>query len=78
MRYALLLLLVCCTPAAMHRPDEFRNRAAFEMHCPREELVLTYLENEAWGVTGCGKQATYQRIGKAWVRTHSSPSVTEK
>lgn len=42
------------------REGKLRDRASFDMNCPKEELNLTDLgENKTYGVRGCGKQATY-------------------
>ncbi len=42
-------------------PEQFKSRAAFEMECPLSALKLTYLEDDTWGVSGCGKRAVYQK-----------------
>jgi hypothetical protein len=41
------------------RGDLLRKRAAFDLHCTRDELSVTRLDERTRGVTGCGRQATY-------------------
>jgi hypothetical protein len=48
-----------------------RSRAAFDLGCPEGELQTQELGGGAWGVTGCGKKATYVKAGphgkSSWV-----------
>lgn len=37
-------------------------RASFDLECPEEKLRYTELNEDSWGVRGCGKQATYMWI----------------
>ena len=55
---------------------ELRARAAFEMNCPKEELMLSVLSAtrgsprfaETVGVTGCQQKAVYKRVpSTGWV-----------
>jgi len=39
--------------------DDPRVRAAFDLNCPREQLVITYLNETSRGIAGCDKRATY-------------------
>jgi hypothetical protein len=41
------------------RGDTLRKRAAFDMHCTKDELDVTRLDERTRGVRGCGHQATY-------------------
>lgn len=41
------------------RENPVVGRAAFELDCPKSELRWHDLGNRAWGVRGCGRQATY-------------------
>lgn len=48
----------CSTLAG--RLELLKNRAAFDMDCPKEQLQLTDLGGQnTYGVSGCGKRATY-------------------
>lgn len=41
------------------RLEQLLERAAFEMHCPKEKLTAQQLASSTLGVTGCGQQGTY-------------------
>ncbi len=60
--------------------DGLRTRAAFDFHCPSSELRITDLTprsrfdgtGSVFGVTGCGRQATYlythsEERGDTWL-----------
>ncbi|MBL9008619.1 MAG: hypothetical protein JNJ46_30435 [Myxococcales bacterium] len=58
------------------RQADLRQRAAFELQCPADQLQITPLDQAAashgggpTGVTGCGKQATYiwDAYGTGWI-----------
>ena len=34
-------------------------RATFDLNCPRDQLNIVDLSNDAYGITGCGQRATY-------------------
>lgn len=34
-------------------------RASFDLDCPEEKLAVTELDSDTYGVSGCGKRATY-------------------
>ena len=39
-------------------------RAAFDLNCPQEKLIIQELASRTWGVRGCGKRATYLTEGE--------------
>jgi hypothetical protein len=41
------------------RLDPLLTRAAYEMHCPKEQLTTQQLAPDTAGVNGCGAQGTY-------------------
>ena len=64
----LLPCLAACGPSiskythkasVVYDEDGLRDRAAFDLGCKAEELVVTRLGNDVGGVTGCGKKASY-------------------
>lgn len=69
MRSSFLVLLACASAACgsgMTRDEWFRHpvrgvtkRAAFELRCPEEQLVLTDLGDSTVGVAGCGQSTVY-------------------
>lgn len=58
-------LLGCATTKEAH---PLTRRASFDFQCPREQLRYTELDERAWGVSGCGKRATYIMAcqGQGW------------
>jgi hypothetical protein len=56
-----LLAFTACAASS-----QFTTRAAFELQCSERDLEFTDLGRNTWGVIGCGKQATYQRLGRHW------------
>ena len=60
--YTLLLALLCtlgaCATTAAQM-DLVRNRATFDLDCPKEKLEVVDLGNQAYGVRGCEKRASY-------------------
>lgn len=57
-----LFAFLAALPACSSIQDEIGNRAAFEMQCQADRLSYAELADNVWGVSGCGKRATYQRI----------------
>jgi hypothetical protein len=62
-RWALLVVVLaglggggCATESS---GDRLRKRAAFDLHCTKDELEITRLDKTTRGVRGCGRQATY-------------------
>src|SRR5690349_574636 len=57
--------------------NELRARAAYDLNCPPESIAMTQLQDgnfmattnhgAAYGVTGCGRRATYVNNVGAWV-----------
>jgi hypothetical protein len=39
--------------------DRLLKRAAFDLHCTKDEMSVTKLDEKTRGVRGCGRQATY-------------------
>lgn len=63
-RVLALLLISGCASFANNKQTAVRSRATFDLSCPAEQLKLTPLSSEAmeratYGVSGCGKKATY-------------------
>ena len=50
----LLSLLGCGATEA-----QLRTRAAFDMKCPKSQLVITDIDGRTKGVRGCDQQGTY-------------------
>jgi hypothetical protein len=46
---------------------ELQKRAAFDLSCPADKLLLTRLSDTTRGVEGCGAKATYVRVDMSWV-----------
>jgi len=46
---------------------ELRTRAAFDLSCAQDKLVLVPLSDSSRGVEGCGQRATYVRVDFNWV-----------
>lgn len=58
------LSLTGCASFANTKRTAVSSKAAFDLGCPAEQLQLTALSSEAmeratYGVTGCGKKASY-------------------
>jgi hypothetical protein len=53
-------------------------RAMFDLDCPREQLSWQKIDNQTFGVRGCGQKATYIESCRGeglsetcvWVRNH--------
>lgn len=45
--------------SVVYDEDGLRDRAAFDLGCKAEEVVVTHLAANVGGVTGCGKKASY-------------------
>jgi hypothetical protein len=90
-----VLGLIACGPGVYvrdHAERDLRKRAAFEMDCVPEELVLTRLsadnaivtgkESDApktIGVSGCGKKGTYVYLAdKGYVLNSASNEASAK
>lgn len=50
--------------------DGLRDRAAFDLGCKADEVVVTRLGDSVSGVAGCGKKASYVRDPhiSAWIQ----------
>lgn len=58
------LLFVGCASFANNKRQAVSAKAAFDLSCPGDKLLLSPLSNEnmeraTYGVTGCGKKASY-------------------
>ena len=82
-------MMTCGAGCGANQLEQFRKdslpRAAFDMSCPQDQLVVVPLNPEAtdWnlhargqvGVSGCGKKATYVNTsGGGWVLNNTSDS----
>jgi hypothetical protein len=50
----------CATEAGFR--SEMLTRVAFELGCPADQVSVTGLGNDSWGVSGCGKKAVYMNM----------------
>jgi hypothetical protein len=65
--------------------NELRARAAYDLNCPAESLAMTQLQEKnfmattnhgaAYGVSGCGRRATYVNNVGAWVLNNQEPAA---
>ena len=65
--------------------NELRVRAAYDLNCPPEALAMTQLQEAnamattnhgaAYGVSGCGRRATYVNNVGAWVLNSQEPTA---
>ena len=55
----LLPLALASGCATSQEANPLIKRAVFELECPREKLKWQRIDDETFGVRGCGKQATY-------------------
>jgi hypothetical protein len=78
-------------PAQVNREyeDKCATKASFEMSCPSSSLTFTCLQDGLvsahgfsgiesciqWGVTGCGKKATYVLTDVGWVNNTAAPTA---
>jgi hypothetical protein len=46
-------------PKASAFQNSVQTRAAFDLSCPAEQLVVTELNASTFGAVGCGKKASY-------------------
>jgi hypothetical protein len=54
------LVAAGCASTSSH--DRLLKRAAFDLHCTKDELSVTRLDSKTRGVRGCGRQATYLQV----------------
>ena len=52
--------------------SSLRERAAFDMTCDRNALVVTVIDQDTFGVVGCGHKATYKHNRNGFVMDSSS------
>ena len=53
-----------------------KQRAAFDLNCPADQLSVTDLGFRTRGVSGCNKQVTYVRVRGTWVA--NSPFINNE
>ncbi len=66
--------------------DSLRPRAAFDLKCPADQLVMTRLSEQCGGfmctlgVSGCGQQVTYvwDKVASAWVMNNAATTSAAK
>ena len=58
---ALLLTVASCTANL----EQLRDRASYDLGCPREELLLSEIDDRTYGVDGCGQRVTYVEVCEA-------------
>ncbi|MBK6684535.1 MAG: hypothetical protein IPG45_08675 [Deltaproteobacteria bacterium] len=77
-----ILLGGCAASLRKDRVADLRQRAAFDLSCPFDQLVVIPLDEAAkehgggtTGVSGCGRQATYLWDGYTgnWVMNSAAP-----
>jgi hypothetical protein len=68
MKTGIALLIVLPLAGCRMSPNlsTLKTRAAFDMKCPAPSLDLTKLSPEVYGVSGCGRQATYVNGEHSW------------
>ena len=69
MRFAIFALCLAGCFGTMRRaagPDS--NRVRFDLQCNQEAFNWTRLDNNTWGVEGCGKRATYHYASGGWIK----------
>ncbi|HEY7371041.1 MAG TPA: hypothetical protein VIF57_02610 [Polyangia bacterium] len=52
------VVVVGCATGPTSR-DKLLKRAAFDLHCTKDELSVSKIDDRTRGVRGCGRQATY-------------------
>ena len=57
MVFAALVNLGCATQPTPR--DRLLKRAAFDLHCTKDEMTVSKIDERTRGVRGCGRQATY-------------------
>jgi hypothetical protein len=50
----------CATPRTTEHP--IVRMAQFDLNCPRESLSYTQIDDDTWGVVGCGRRTKYVRL----------------
>lgn len=70
-RLGLLVLVAACgAPQKSNEASAVVKRATFELQCDRDKLKWTKFDERSYGVSGCGKRATY-------VATCSNPEIQD-
>ncbi len=36
--------------------------AEFDLSCPKKQLLYSHIDDNTWGVVGCGRRAKYVRV----------------
>ena len=66
MRIAVLLVATLLTTGCASFNDIVRERAAFDLHCPAQELKVTELPGSAYGAEGCNQRVSYTCMSGAF------------
>jgi hypothetical protein len=61
-----LLALVGCTSMRSAVTD----RAAFDLHCPKEQITVSDIGSDGYGAEGCGKRTSYVCLRDGWGGLH--------
>jgi len=57
--FLLLPILITGCASTMRMEKTVLQRADFDLDCEKESLTLKELDHRTYGVSGCGKRATY-------------------
>ena len=60
---ALLASIAACGPLPL---EDLRRRAAFDFECPEAQIVTARINEDTFGVRGCGQHAVYIHRG-TWI-----------
>jgi hypothetical protein len=73
--FLIAIAIVASGCGATFNESALRERAAFDLSCPRDQLQVQALgSNSAAGVTGCGRKATYVNDAQGvWVKNNEVP-----
>ena len=60
--WPLLVLVGALLACGASSADKLRDRASFDLDCPKSKLQLKKLDSRTAGVRGCGQRATYVEV----------------
>jgi hypothetical protein len=63
----LIIPIAGCVMGVRGARDSLGSRAAFDMQCPEERLEMTEFSENSYGISGCGRRASYVWNGSSWV-----------
>ncbi len=61
------MLLIFLAVALSGCASSLKKRAAFDLNCPQDRLMVTDIDFYTKGVSGCGQRATYIHHGWVWI-----------